>query len=131
MVKWIPLALATATFAACGGTGGGGGSASSSSTSTSSSSTTGATGGAGAGGAPASSSSSSSASTAASSSTSSTSASSGTPCAHPICMSSGHLMPACDPCVTKLCQADPYCCMTTWDPNCIGEVKSICGVTCP
>lgn len=51
-------------------------------------------------------------------------------CAHPICASGGALDAACDPCATKLCAADPYCCGVAWDATCVGEVTAICGLSC-
>jgi hypothetical protein len=51
-------------------------------------------------------------------------------CAHPLCSTGGPLASTCDPCVTKLCAADPYCCMWGWDATCVGEVTSICGQPC-
>jgi hypothetical protein len=51
-------------------------------------------------------------------------------CAHPICATGVGLAPACDPCATALCAADPYCCTTAWDGTCVGEVTSICGQSC-
>jgi len=51
-------------------------------------------------------------------------------CAHAICSTGSKLTSGCDPCVTKICGRDPYCCSTMWDSICVGEVKSICGTTC-
>jgi hypothetical protein len=51
-------------------------------------------------------------------------------CAHPICSAGAKLAKSCDPCATKICAADSYCCATSWDSVCVGEVKSICGETC-
>jgi lamin tail-like protein len=56
-------------------------------------------------------------------------------CAHPICDSGAALDPACDPCAGAICAdaVDPFCCDTaqgSWDSMCIGEVESLCGVTC-
>jgi hypothetical protein len=51
-------------------------------------------------------------------------------CAHPICSQGGALKASCDPCATKLCAQDSYCCSTSWDDICVGEVNSICGQTC-
>jgi hypothetical protein len=48
-------------------------------------------------------------------------------CAHSICTIGGLLQPGCDPCVTAICQQDPYCCQTSWDGQCLNEVKTICG----
>jgi len=36
----------------------------------------------------------------------------------------------CDPCVTKICATDPYCCNTAWDALCVDETSSICGKSC-
>jgi len=51
-------------------------------------------------------------------------------CAHPICATGEALSSTCDPCTTQLCAQDPYCCSTSWDATCVGEVASICGQTC-
>ena len=52
-------------------------------------------------------------------------------CSHAICASGTKLVSSCDPCATKICAADSYCCNTKWDSQCVGEVGSICGQTCP
>lgn len=55
----------------------------------------------------------------------------GTPaCAHPICAAGEQLDAACDPCATKVCTYDPYCCGVAWDETCVSEVASICGLSC-
>lgn len=51
-------------------------------------------------------------------------------CAHAICATGAGLTAACDPCATQLCAQDPYCCSTSWDATCVGEVGSICGQSC-
>jgi hypothetical protein len=51
-------------------------------------------------------------------------------CAHDLCAPGDKLDPACDPCVQQLCAQDSYCCATTWDSRCLGEVSSICGRSC-
>lgn len=51
-------------------------------------------------------------------------------CAHDKCATGSVLDAACDPCVAKIASADPYCVQTKWDATCVGEVKSVCGVTC-
>jgi hypothetical protein len=33
--------------------------------------------------------------------------------------------------VTQVCAADPYCCTSSWDSQCVGEVATYCGVACP
>jgi hypothetical protein len=52
-------------------------------------------------------------------------------CSHAICAAGVKLTSACDPCATKVCAADSYCCGTKWDSVCVGEVASVCGQTCP
>ncbi|ORY47453.1 hypothetical protein BCR33DRAFT_807787 [Rhizoclosmatium globosum] len=37
---------------------------------------------------------------------------------------------SCDPCVGQIIAQDSYCGSTSWDSVCVGEVKSICGITC-
>jgi len=51
-------------------------------------------------------------------------------CSHSDCTTGTKLVATCDPCVTKICAADSFCCNTSWDSVCVGEVKSICGQTC-
>jgi hypothetical protein len=55
---------------------------------------------------------------------------SGNSCSHPLCSTGGKLTKTCDACVTKICASDAYCCSTTWDDQCVGEVSSICGESC-
>jgi hypothetical protein len=54
----------------------------------------------------------------------------GAACAHGTCSSGTKLVSSCDPCVTKICAADSFCCTTQWDSQCVGEVASICGGSC-
>jgi hypothetical protein len=51
-------------------------------------------------------------------------------CAHDICTSGKKLTKTCDPCVTKICAADSFCCNSSWDATCVDEVTDICGETC-
>lgn len=51
-------------------------------------------------------------------------------CAHPICSTGGTLTASCDPCAQQVCAQDSYCCGTSWDSVCVGEVGSICGQSC-
>lgn len=51
-------------------------------------------------------------------------------CSHGICQDGGALGPSCDPCVTAVCEADPYCCDQNWDGICVGEVGTLCGIIC-
>jgi hypothetical protein len=57
-----------------------------------------------------------------------------TTCAHDKCKQGTKLVSTCDPCVTKVCNADPTCCTsstTGWDSICVSEVGSVCGLSCP
>ena len=51
-------------------------------------------------------------------------------CAHSICVAGTKLVSGCDPCVTKICATDSYCCKTKWSSICVEEVASICGESC-
>ncbi|KAJ3307876.1 hypothetical protein HDU76_004298 [Blyttiomyces sp. JEL0837] len=53
-----------------------------------------------------------------------------TSCAHSICSAGVKLTSTCDTCAAKIIAQDSYCGSTTWDSICVGEVKSICGITC-
>lgn len=52
-------------------------------------------------------------------------------CSHAICASGSQLTASCDPCASKVCAADAYCCTTGWDNICVREVATICKSTCP
>jgi hypothetical protein len=54
----------------------------------------------------------------------------GATCTHPVCATGVALTATCDPCATKVCLADAFCCGTEWDTTCVAQVKSLCGVTC-
>jgi hypothetical protein len=54
----------------------------------------------------------------------------GTACAHSICTTGAALSSTCDACATKVCAADSFCCSSSWDSVCVGEVGSVCGQTC-
>ncbi|MBL8949010.1 MAG: hypothetical protein JNK45_37920 [Myxococcales bacterium] len=55
-------------------------------------------------------------------------------CAHSPCDAGGFLVSGCDAgfsnCVASVCAADPFCCNSSWDGVCVGEVASVCGLTC-
>ncbi|KAJ3286021.1 hypothetical protein HDU79_006890 [Rhizoclosmatium sp. JEL0117] len=53
-----------------------------------------------------------------------------TTCAHSKCVTGVALRSTCDACVAKIVAADSYCGSTSWDSTCVGEVKSVCGITC-
>jgi hypothetical protein len=33
-------------------------------------------------------------------------------------------------CVSLVCLLDSFCCTTSWDSTCVGEVTDFCGYTC-
>ncbi|KAI9324948.1 aspartic peptidase domain-containing protein [Zopfochytrium polystomum] len=53
-----------------------------------------------------------------------------TTCAHSICTTGTKLKSSCDPCAAQIIAQDSYCGSTSWDSVCVGEVASICGITC-
>jgi hypothetical protein len=54
-----------------------------------------------------------------------------TSCAHDQCTTGDALADSCSACTGDICAADSYCCTTAWDDTCVGEVSSICSLTCP
>ena len=49
-------------------------------------------------------------------------------CPFGLCSVSGSpMVNGCDPCVSSVCAADPYCCSTAWDSACVNEVETVCG----
>jgi hypothetical protein len=54
----------------------------------------------------------------------------GSTCSHSECSVGGKLTKTCDPCATKVCSSDSFCCSTTWDKYCVAEAKAWCGTTC-
>ncbi len=52
------------------------------------------------------------------------------PCSHDKCIT-GTALELCGPCVFAVCEVDPLCCDTIWDSRCVGEVLSVCGISCP
>lgn len=51
-------------------------------------------------------------------------------CTHPVCAVGAPLVLGCNACTADLCAKDPFCCAVTWDATCVGEVTSICGISC-
>jgi hypothetical protein len=47
-------------------------------------------------------------------------------CGHSICETGAAVSATCDSCVVSICAADSFCCTTSWDGQCVGEVSSIC-----
>ena len=54
-----------------------------------------------------------------------------TGCAHSVCNEGGPLQDGCIPCVTGICEVDPFCCSHKWDHICVAQVLSVCGAFCP
>jgi len=54
----------------------------------------------------------------------------GSSCAHSECSTGTKLTSGCDTCVTSICAADSFCCSSSWDSICVGEVSSVCHQTC-
>jgi hypothetical protein len=48
-------------------------------------------------------------------------------CVHSECSSGDKLNASCSTCATAVCNADPYCCDTQWDSQCVNEVAQYCG----
>lgn len=51
-------------------------------------------------------------------------------CSHNKCTTGIALVSGCEPCVTQICAVDSFCCTTSWDSICVGEVGSVCGLSC-
>jgi hypothetical protein len=51
-------------------------------------------------------------------------------CAHALCSQGEKLSASCDPCAASVCAKDAFCCSTSWDPVCVGEVAAICKKSC-
>ncbi|HEX4423665.1 MAG TPA: S53 family peptidase [Kofleriaceae bacterium] len=51
-------------------------------------------------------------------------------CDHPICSTGDALTASCDPCAAEICSADSFCCASSWDSICVGEVSSVCHQSC-
>ncbi|WP_437321325.1 hypothetical protein [Sorangium sp. So ce385] len=51
-------------------------------------------------------------------------------CSHDLCSAGDGLDPACDPCASAVCAADPYCCDNAWDARCVDQAASACGLSC-
>ena len=53
-----------------------------------------------------------------------------TPNSHSLCNPGAALATSMDSCVNSVCASDSFCCNSTWDSICVGEVTSICGRSC-
>ncbi|MBX3126803.1 MAG: hypothetical protein KF718_08790 [Polyangiaceae bacterium] len=47
-------------------------------------------------------------------------------CSHDKCVTGAPLVSGCEACVTQICAVDPFCCNTSWDSICVGEVRTVC-----
>ncbi|HEX7839240.1 MAG TPA: S53 family peptidase [Kofleriaceae bacterium] len=52
-------------------------------------------------------------------------------CSHLLCNTGAALVSGCNSCATSICAADSFCCASSWDSICVGEVSSVCGLSCP
>jgi hypothetical protein len=48
-----------------------------------------------------------------------------TNCVHPTTQVGNPLNPSCSPVAQYICNADPYCCTTSWDAQCAGEATTL------
>lgn len=55
----------------------------------------------------------------------------GTGCAHSECTTGGPLTKTCSTCATNVCNADAFCCNTSWDSLCVSKAKTTTGCSCP
>jgi hypothetical protein len=53
-----------------------------------------------------------------------------TGCGHDPCRTGSTLGPSCGACVELICNLDNFCCTSEWDGICVGEVNSMCGLSC-
>ncbi len=53
-----------------------------------------------------------------------------TPNSHSLCNPGAALATSMDACVNSICASDSFCCNSSWDSVCVGEVTSICGRSC-
>lgn len=51
-------------------------------------------------------------------------------CAHDECDTGEILDPACSDCAETVCEADGYCCTTSWDDLCVSHAVDLCGKSC-
>ncbi len=51
-------------------------------------------------------------------------------CAHDECAEGEILDPECSDCAQTVCEADGYCCTTSWDALCVQRTVELCGKTC-
>ncbi|WP_437908187.1 hypothetical protein WME95_10035 [Sorangium sp. So ce327] len=54
----------------------------------------------------------------------------GAACSHAPCEIGAPLAADCGGGAAELCRFDPFCCTTSWDEICVGEVPRLCGLVC-
>ena len=54
----------------------------------------------------------------------------GDSCAHDLCSTGAALAASCDSCAATVCEADSFCCASSWDDTCVSQAASLCGLTC-
>jgi hypothetical protein len=52
----------------------------------------------------------------------------GEACGHSLCEVGAAVTATCDRCAFSICSQDGFCCASSWDSICVGEVSSICGL---
>lgn len=53
-------------------------------------------------------------------------------CAHDTCATGAALISGCEPCVSQICAADPWCGNNDWDDLCVQEMRTVRGsLKCP
>ena len=52
-------------------------------------------------------------------------------CDHDECTNGNALADDCSACTTAICAADPYCCQTAWDDQCVSEAGAEAACNCP
>jgi hypothetical protein len=52
-------------------------------------------------------------------------------CGYSLCSTGVRFASGCHQCVTAICAVDGWCCDVEWDAICVGEVGSVCSLTCP
>lgn len=51
-------------------------------------------------------------------------------CAHDVCVPGAPLVPFCSNCALAVCGQDAFCCVLTWDAQCVSEVAQYCPSGC-
>ncbi|MDW8251373.1 MAG: hypothetical protein RMJ98_18915, partial [Myxococcales bacterium] len=51
-------------------------------------------------------------------------------CSHGVCEQGPPLAIGCGDCSDKVCSIDAFCCQSFWDPLCVQQAESLCGLNC-